>query len=83
MTQWLAEDLCPHVTCWSLKAQQHWPEVAPPMAEAVLQFPALLTCGQLIPPKLPASQGLGRGVAWKQRWSQSSILAPPRGLFWG
>lgn len=46
---WLAGGLYPHVSGRSVKAQQHWPEVAPPMVKAGLQSPALLAHSQLIP----------------------------------
>lgn len=82
MTQWLADNLCPHLACWSLKAQLRWPQVALPVAGALLPFPILLTCGPLLPPQVPNSLGLAGPP--KQRWSQ--VVPYPRpfqGLFWG
>lgn len=53
------------------------------MAEAVLQFLPCSPVASSSLPSYPPARDWGVVVAWKQRWSQSSILAPPRGLFWG
>ena len=53
--QWLTGNLCPHMTCGSLKAHQCW-QGRPPMAEAGLEPPYLLTCGQLIPASYPTAR---------------------------